>query len=134
PSGMRSWIRNRGAMIRVGLIVVAIAAGAFALNLFRFDAADSTGSAGRLSPRADDPPLRTVTTVRPGRATTTTPGDDRAGRTATTSDDRRSDDRGSDDRSDGRGSDDDSSGPGSGGDDGDDGGRGRGRRRGGDED
>ena len=41
-------------MIRVGLIVVAIAAGAFALNLFLFDSAESTGSAGRLSPRAED--------------------------------------------------------------------------------
>ena len=61
-------------MIRIALIVVAIAAGAFALNLFLFDAADSTGSAGRLSPRADDLPLPTVTTERPGAAAATTSG------------------------------------------------------------
>ena len=127
-------------MIRIALIVVAIAAGAFALNLFLFDAADSTGSAGRLSPRADDLPLPTVTTERPGRR-----GDDdlrrhddrrrhadRRPRTTTAPDDR-SDDRGSDDRSDDRGSD-DSSGRGSGGDDDGGGGRGRGRGRGGDDD
>jgi hypothetical protein len=146
---MRSWIRDRATVLRIGLIVVAIAAAAFALNLFLFDAAESTGGAGQLSPRADDLPLRTVTTERPGgtstddRSGTTPPAADRtttvpsAGPT-TTSDDR-SDDRGSDDdRSDGRGSDDggsdddrsddDSSGSGSGG------GGGRGRGRGGEDD
>ena len=50
-------------MVRVALIVVAIAAGAFVLNLFLFDAADSTGSAGRLSPRADDLPARVLSTT-----------------------------------------------------------------------
>ena len=41
-------------MLRIGAMVIAIAAAAFALNLFLFDSADSTGSAGRLSPRASE--------------------------------------------------------------------------------
>ena len=80
-------------MLRIGAMVIAIAAAAFALNLFLFDSADSTGSAGRLSPRAGEAPLRTVTTERPpsaaDRRPTTT--DDRArtdGRTTTAPDDR----------------------------------------------
>lgn len=129
-------------MLRIGAMVIAIAAAAFALNLFLFDSADSTGSAGRLSPRASEAPLRTVTTERAPSATdrraTTT--DDRTrtdGRTTAAPDDRgrgsgdRSDDRGSDDRS-GRGGSDDSSGSGSG--EGDDGGGGHGRGRGGEDD
>jgi hypothetical protein len=143
-AAMRSWLRERGTMLRIGLIVVAIAAAAFALNLLLFDAAESTGSAGRLSPRADDTRLRIVTTERPAPASVPGPGATTAppaGRTTTSddgTDDRgpgdRSDDRGSNDRgSDDRGSDgvdDDSSGRGSG----DDGGRGRGRGRGGEDD
>ena len=39
---MGPWLRERGAMIRVGLIVVTIAAGAFALNLFLFDSAETS--------------------------------------------------------------------------------------------
>ena len=79
-------------MVRVALIVVAIAAGAFVLNLFLFNAADSTGSAGRLSPRADGLPARVLTTSTGNGAGTTAPGDDRGrngttttGRTSTTS-------------------------------------------------
>ena len=71
-------------MVRVALIVVAIAAGAFVLNLFLFDAADSTGSAGRLSPRADDLPARVLTTSTARGAGTTAPGDDRGRQGATT--------------------------------------------------
>ena len=70
-------------MVRVALIVVAIAAGAFVLNLFLFNAADSTGSAGRLSPRADGLPARVLTTSTGNGAGTTAPGDDR-GRNGTT--------------------------------------------------
>jgi hypothetical protein len=140
---MRPSARDRGMMVRVGLIVIAIAAAAFALNLFLFDSAGSTGSAGRLSPRADDLPLRTVTTepsagrtAAAGRARTApaTPGHATtaaapavAPRTTTDDDDddRGSDDRGSDDRSDDSSDDGDSD---------DDGGRGRGRGRSGGED
>ena len=64
-------------MVRVALIVVAIAAGAFVLNLFLFNAADSTGSAGRLSPRADGLPAPVLTTSTGNGTGTTAPGDDR---------------------------------------------------------
>jgi hypothetical protein len=132
---MTTWLRQRGAMIRIGLIVVAIAAGAFALNMFLFDAAESTGSAGRLSPRADELPTVTTetrarATTAPGRTATTSAGTTTSAGATTASDDRGSDDDGgSDDRSGDRGSD-DSSGSGSGDDDS---GRGRGRGRGSDD-
>jgi hypothetical protein len=118
-------------MVRVALIVVAIAAGAFVLNLFLFDAADSTGSAGRLSPRADDPPARVLSTGTGSGAGTTAPGDDRGRQGATTTSRATTTSSGggtttSDDHGSGH-----SSGGGSGSDDG---GSGRGRGRGGADD